>query len=121
MILSHSIDSGKDFVELRWIPRFEPERYQLKYVCAPKPTRMPNRDNDYYVITNTRHLNSSTTSSRVSNLPLDSICMFFLLAAYNPASIDTGIAITGTTLDQRTTLDEETSTSGEDSTLMDSG
>ena len=43
MIRSHFVGSGPDYVQLNWThPKFQPERYQLKYVCTMKPTYMPS-------------------------------------------------------------------------------
>ena len=99
MIRTHSLASGSDYVELNWThPKFLPERYQLNYVCTMKPPCAPNRDMNHSVTRNAQNLSSDTTSVRVSDLRPSSICMLFLLAVYNPASIDSGIWVTGTTL-----------------------
>ena len=101
MISSHSISSGPDYVKLNWThPKFQPERYQMKYVCTMKPACTPRNDTNHYVTTKTQSISWETTFVTVSNLRPSSKCMLFLVAVYNPASIDTGIAITGTTLDE---------------------
>ena len=105
MVHSHSVISGCDYVELSWThPRFQPEAYQLKYVCTLKPTHTPGPDIHVpnYVMTKTQNLSSDTTCVQISDLRPSSICLLFLLAVYNPASIDTGISIIGTTLDEDT-------------------
>ena len=103
MIRTHSLASGLDYVELNWThPKFLPERYQLDYMCIVKPTCTPNQEMGQSVTTSEQNLSSDTTSVRISNLHPNSICMLFLLAVYNPASIDSGIVITGTTFDEGT-------------------
>ena len=103
MIRSHSVASGPHYVELNWIhPKFQPERYQLKYVCTSKPTCTPSHDTNNYVMAKARNLSSDTTSVTIPNLRQSSICLLFLLAVYNPASIDSGITILGTTSDEDT-------------------
>ena len=103
MISSHSVASGPGNVKLNWTPpKFEPERYQLNYVCTMKPTCTPRNDTNHYIMTKTQNVSSDTTSVTISDLPPSSICMLILLAVYNPASIDTGIVISGTTLDEDT-------------------
>ena len=67
-----------------------------------KPTYKPSNDRMNYVTTTTETLSSDTTSFTISDLRRGSICILILLAVYNPANIDTGIAITGATLDQDT-------------------
>ena len=100
MIRSHSLASGSDYVKLNWThPKFQPESYQLKYVCTMKPTCTTRNDTDEYITTKTENLSSNTTSVTIPDLRPSSICMLILLAMYNPASIDTGIAIIVTTLD----------------------
>lgn len=101
MIRSHSIASGADFVKLNWAhPQFQPERYQVNYVCTRKPACTPTNDANQYITTKTTNLSSDTNSVTIPNLRPSTICMLFLLAVYNPASIDAGIAITGGTLDE---------------------
>ena len=101
MIRNHSLASGMDYVELNWThPKFLPERYQLKYMCTMKPTCAPNHNINQSVMTNVQSLSSNTTSVRVIDLRRSSICMLFLLAVYNPASIDSGIWVFGTTLSE---------------------
>ena len=101
MISSHFVDSGPDYVKLNWTqPKFLPERYQVTYVCILKPTCTPSPNTSRYIVTRTQNLSSDTTSITVSNLHQRSTCMLILLAVYNPASIDTGIAIAGATLDE---------------------
>ena len=105
MILSHSVASGPDYVKLNWTsPKYGPEMYmyQLKYVCTLKPIYMPSNDTVNYVTTRTQTLSSDITSFSISDLNPRSICILILLTVYNPASIDTGIAITGATLDEDT-------------------
>ena len=101
MIRSHSVASGPDYVKLNWTrPKFGPERYQLKYVCTIKPTYTPSNDTINYVTTKTQNLTSDTTSFTISDLRRSSVCILILLAVYNLASSDTGIAITGATVDE---------------------
>ena len=101
MIGADSVASGPHYIELNWFhPKFRPERYQLNYVCTMKPTCMPDHDMNNYVMTKTQNLSSDSTSVTISDIRSSSICMLILLAVYNPASIDSGIALTGTTLDE---------------------
>ena len=100
MIHAHSVASGSDNVELNWTrPNFPPERYQLNYVCTLKPTCTFRNDTNNYVRTQTQDLSSDATFVTILNLRPCSICMLILVAVYNPASLDSGIAIIGTTLD----------------------
>ena len=102
MIHIHPLAYGLDYVQLNWThPKFLPERYQLEYLCVVKPTCTPNHDMNQSITTSEQNLTLDTTSVRISNILQNSICMLFLLAVYNPASIDSGIVITGT-------LDEDT-------------
>ena len=99
MIRSHSVTSGTNYIKLKWThPRFQPERYQLKYVCTAKSTCVPSQNTNHSIITKTQNLTSNTTLFTISDLRPTSICILTLLAIYNPASIDKGITITGTTL-----------------------
>ena len=101
MIRDHSVAPGPHYIELNWcLPKFRPERYQLQYVCTMKPTCTRDYAENNYVITKAQNLSSDSTSVTISDIRSSSICMLILLAVYNPASIDTGIAITGTTLDE---------------------
>ena len=96
MIPSHSVTFGPDYVKLNWTrPKYRPERYQLKKVCTIKPTYTPSNDIMNYVMTKTQNL-----SSEISDLRRSSVCILILLVVYNPASIDTGIDITGATVDE---------------------
>ena len=100
MIRSHSVTSGTNYIKLKWTqPRFQPERYQLKYVCTMKSTCVPSHDTNHSIMTKTQNLTSNTTLFTISDLHPTSICILTLLAIYNPASIDKGITIKGTTLD----------------------
>ena len=100
MIHSHSVASGPDTIELYWSqPKFPPERYQLMYVCTIKPSCMLSHDANHFVMTKTLNLSSDTTYVTISDLHPSSNCILILLAVYNPASIDSGIAIAGSTLD----------------------
>ena len=99
MIDAHSVTSGPHYVELNWCrPKFQPERYQLNYVCTMKPTCTPGHAENNYVMIKIQNLSSDSTSITIPDIRSSSICMLILLAVYNPASIDSGIAITGTTL-----------------------
>ena len=99
MIQACSLATGLDYIELSWThPRFLPESYQLKYMCTLKVTSKYNKKN--YIQEKTRKLNSDTSSVRIPDLHPSSICTLILVAVYNPASIDSGITITGTTLDE---------------------
>ena len=101
MIHSNLVAPGPDYVRLNWThPKFHPERYQLKYVCTMNPACSPTNDTNQYIATKTANLSSDTTSVTISDIRPSSFCMLFLLAVYNPASIDTGIMITGTSLDE---------------------
>ena len=105
MIRSHSLHTGSDYLELNWTPpEYLPEKYilhvQVQYGCSLKPHRKFKTDNNEYVMTNAQYLTSDRTSVRISNLRPRSVCTLYLLAMYNPASLDSGIAITGTTLDE---------------------
>ena len=103
MIRSHSVASGPDYVNLNWSrPNFQPERYQLMHVCTLKPTCTPGHGLNNYVMTKTQNLTPNTSSVTIPNLRPSSICILFLLAVYNPASIDSGITILGKTLDEDT-------------------
>ena len=98
MIRIHSFVSGSDYVELNWIhPKFLPEKYRLKYFCTVNSTSNPNQTKNDFIIENSQNLSSDTTDVRISELRPSSICVLFLLAVYNPASIDSGIAIRGMT------------------------
>ena len=100
MIQAHLIANGSDYVELYWNhPKFLPESYKLKYMCAlndPCISSSEDAENSY-LMSNIRNLSSDTTSVRISDLRPSSFCTLVLLAVYNPASIDSGIVITGTT------------------------
>ena len=103
MIHTHPLVSGSNYVELNWTrPKFLPKGYQLMYFCTMKPTSTPNYDMNNSVTANAHNLSSDTTFVRICDLLPGSICTLFLLAEYNPASIDLGIVITGTTLDEDT-------------------
>ena len=107
MIRSHSLHSGLDYVELIWIlPEHLPEKYILhvhvQHGCTLKPRSVYEQDKNKYVMTNAQYLTPDRTSVRLPNLGPKSVCTLFLLAVYNPASIDSGIATTGTTLDEGT-------------------
>ena len=92
---------GRDYVKVNWThPKYEPDRYQIKYVCTMKPKYTLSSDTLNYVTTNMQNLSSDTTSFTIFDLRPSSICVLILLAVYNPASIDTGIAIKGATLDE---------------------
>ena len=99
MIRTHSLAFGSDYVKLNWTqPNFLPEIYELNYMCSMRSTCTPNFAMNNSVTTSAQNLSSETTSVTVSDLCPSSICMLFLLAVYNPASIDSGIWIRGTTL-----------------------
>ena len=99
MIDSHSVVSGKDHIMLKWRrPRFQPERYQLTYKCTMNTTSKPSQDTNHSINAKTQNVSSNITSFTISGLLPSSIYLLILLAVYNPASIDTGIAITATTL-----------------------
>ena len=103
MIHSHSVKSGSDYVELIWTrPKFFPKRYQLIDVCTKKPTCTHRHKNSTYVTKRMQNLSSDCNSVKISDLRPSSICILLLLAVYNPASIDTGIAIIGAVLDEDT-------------------
>ena len=77
---------------------FWPDRYLLKYECTMKPTRMPRNDTDQYITTKVHNLSSCTTSVTIPDLQPNSMCLLYLFAVYNPASIDKGLARIGNTL-----------------------
>lgn len=98
MIHTPSFASGLDYVELNWTrPRFRPEDYQLKYVCTVKRTSTQMGKKKQSNMENATNLGSGATSFRISELRPNSVCIVFMLAVYNPASIDSGIAVTGMT------------------------
>ena len=98
MIQAYFLSNGSDYVEIHWTyPKFLPERYQLKYMCALKAISRSEEEENDYLVSNIRNLTSDTTLVRVTDLPPRSFCVLVLLAVYNPASIDSGIVITGTT------------------------
>ena len=101
MIGSHSVASGPDYIKLNWTHvQFQPERYQLKYLCTMKPKCTLSHDTYYHFMIKEKNGSFDATSFTISHLSPSTICMLILLAVYNPASIDTGIMITGTTLDE---------------------
>ena len=98
MIHAYLLANGSDYVELYWsYPKFLPERYQVKYMCALKAISSSEDVENDYIMSNTRNLTSDTTLVRITDLRPSSFCTLNLLAVYNPASIDRGIVITGTT------------------------
>ena len=101
MIRTYSFASGSDYVQLNWIhPKFLPEKYQLHYACRME-TCSTNHEKNYSILASTQNLSSNTTFVRISNLRPSSNCSLFLLAVYNPASIDSGIVITGKTAEEQ--------------------
>ena len=101
MIRAHSVSFGRDYVTLNWThPRFQPERYELSYVCTMKLICTSSHETNRSITTKTQNLSSDITSVRITDIHPGSICMIFLFALYNPASIDFGITITGTTVDE---------------------
>ena len=105
MICTHSLTTGSDYIALNWTrPKFLPEKYILNVQCASslKPTCTFKSDKNKYVRTNAQCLTSDTTSVTISELRPKSVCMLLLIAVYNPASIDSGIVITGKTLNEGT-------------------
>ena len=67
-----------------------------------EPTGVPNHERNDSIKENAQNLSSNTTLVRISNLHPSSNCRLLLLAVYNPASIDSGIVITGTTSEEDT-------------------
>ena len=105
MVCIHSLATGSHYIELNWTrPRFLPEKYILyvQYACTLKPRCRFKNDKNKYGKTNAQCLTSDTTSVTISELRPKSECRLLLFAVYNPASIDSGIVITGTTLDEGT-------------------
>ena len=101
MIHSVSPATGLHYLELNWNhPKFLPERYQLKFICTMKYIFKYKNDNENYTLEGTKSLTSNGTSARISNLRPGTVYKVSLLAVYNPASIDSGIAITRTTLNE---------------------
>ena len=103
MIRLHSLVSGSDYINLNWTrPEFLPGMYQLKFAVTMKPLRTSIHNMNDSVVAKTLNLSSTTTSVNISGLRPSSICKINLLAVFNPASIDSGITILGTTLDEGT-------------------
>ena len=105
MICNHSLATGSDYIKLKWTrPKFLPEMYLLRvqYGSTLKPRCMFKKDKNKYSKTNAQCLASDTTSVTIYDLRPKSVCALLLLAVYNPASIDLGIVITGTTLNEGT-------------------
>ena len=101
MIRGYSLASGSDYYEINWNqPRFLPERYQVTcwYNCTMKATSGFKYGMKNYVIISQHYLSSVATSFRISNPHMRSSWMLILLAVYNQASIDSGIAIAKTSL-----------------------
>ena len=99
MIHPYNLVTGLNYLELIWThPKFLPERYQLKYMCMMRVTSTYKNVTENHMFTNTKNLTSVTTSARMFDLRPRTTCAIILLAVYNPASIDPGIAIMGTTL-----------------------
>ena len=100
MIRLHSLVSESDYVKLNWTrPEFLPEMYQLKYTVTMKTIYTSIHEINDSVMTKTLNLSSEITSVIISGILPSSICTMNLLAVFNPASIDSGLAITGTMLD----------------------
>ena len=103
MIRLHSFVSETDYIQLNWTrPDFLPEMYQLKYTVTMKTIYASIHKLNGSVMIKTLNLSSENTSVRISGLRPSSICTINLLAVFNPASIDSGIEITGRTLDEDT-------------------
>ena len=103
MIHTHSLAFGLDYVELTWNhPMFLPQRYKLNYLYNKKSTCTASHDMNPSVTTKEQTFNSDTSSVRISDICPNSVCVLILLAVYNPASIDSGIVITGKTLQEDT-------------------
>ena len=103
MIQGYSLATGLDYIELNWTyPKFLPERYQLKYMCTMKRTAKYKPGNTIYNVNKTKNLSSVTASVIISDLHPSSICTVILLAVYNLASTDTGIAFNGVLLGEHT-------------------
>ena len=101
MIRDHLLALGSDYVKLSWThPQFLPEMYQVTYTCTTMTRFTTKYDMKNNITSNTQYLSSDTTSFRISDLLPRSNCTLVLLAAYNRASIDSGITITGTTVDE---------------------
>ena len=103
MIEHSSLNSGLDYVELTWTrPKSIPEKYEINSLCFMPYTRSYLHNEIEIVNHAFSNLSSSTTSFRISQLRPNSTCVLKLLAVYNPASIDSGIVVTGTTSAERT-------------------
>ena len=99
MIQACSLARGLDYLKLIWTnPKFLPERYQLKYMCVVTVTSMFKNVTENFILEETKNLSSVTTSTKISGLLPNITCTLKLLAVYNPAGIDSGIALTGATL-----------------------
>ena len=97
MIHLHSLVTESNYVKLNWTrPKFLPEMYQLKFAVTMKPIYASIQETSDSVVTKTVNLSSEITSVKISSLLPRSICTMNLLAVFNPASIDSGLAITGT-------------------------
>ena len=103
MIHAYSLATGLDNIELNWTtPKFLPERYQLKYLCTMKGSTKYKAGKINYIVNKTKNLSSATTSIIISDLHPSELCRVILLAVYNPASNDLGIAFEGVTLGEHT-------------------
>ena len=99
MIQACFVARGLDYLRLTWAnPKFLPESYQLKYMCVMTVPSMFKNVTENFVLDKTKNLSSVTTSIKISGLLPNSTCTLMLLAVYNPAGIDSGIALTGATL-----------------------
>ena len=97
MIPAHSLTSGQDYIELTWKrPQYTPERYQLTYLSFTK--RPCTHESHDFLNTRMLNLSSDTTTITITDLCPDSIYLMNFIAAYNPASIDSGITATAETL-----------------------
>ena len=103
MIHIYPLATGLDYIKMNWTnPRFSPERYQLKYLCTMKGISKYQAGQIIYIVNMTKNLSSTTTSVIISDLYPSRICTVILLAVYNPASNDKGIAFEGVTLGEHT-------------------
>ena len=85
MVKSISAKADADFIRIKWsAPKFLPDSYQVDVTCR----LMPNETEYILVNLNARPFATMLT---IDKLFPGSLCVFTLLAIYNPASIDDGI------------------------------
>ena len=89
MILNLKTFAGPDYAGLRWDrPDYDPTKYEVRYLCKLFAEKAD------FIDSVTEILESNATNFRVDYLREDVMCSINLKAVYNPASIDSGIAVT---------------------------